>query len=129
MPPPAQMRLRITRQLHECIDGIQLRAFRPGFVYEVGTLMGSYLLVVGAAEPMADDTPYMKLPPEKRLFHPNRVLPPDGRGAPQRARPFNEDLATAADRPTRRRKRRLRFFSGSPSLLLTFRHGPIAVAF
>jgi hypothetical protein len=99
------MRLRITRQLHECIDGIQLRAFRLGLVYEVGTLIGSYLLAMGAAEPVSDDTPYMTLPPEKHLFHPIKVLPPDAGRAPRTER-FNDVLTTAADRPTRKRKRR-----------------------
>jgi len=64
------MRLRITRQLHESIDGIQLAAFRPGYVYDVGTTVGNYLLAIRAAEPVADDHPYLVLPPEKHLFYP-----------------------------------------------------------
>jgi hypothetical protein len=64
------MRLRITRQLHESIDGIQLSAFRPGYVYNVGTTVGNYLLAVRAAEPVADDHPFLVLPPERLLFYP-----------------------------------------------------------
>ena len=64
------MRLRITRHVLESIDGIQLSAFRPGYVYEVGTIVGNYLLAVRAAEPVADDHPYLILPPERHLFYP-----------------------------------------------------------
>src|SRR5678815_4623879 len=70
MPPPAHMRLRITRQLCESIDGIQFSAFRAGYVYEVGTTVGNYLLADGAAEPADDDEPSIVLPPDKQLFHP-----------------------------------------------------------
>jgi hypothetical protein len=64
------MRLRITRQLRESIDGIQFSAFRMGYVYEVGTTIANYLLATGAAEPVEDDEPYLILPPEKHLFYP-----------------------------------------------------------
>jgi len=64
------MRLRITRQLRESIDGIQFSAFRSGYVYEVGTTIANYLLASGAAEPVEDDEPYLILPPEKHLFYP-----------------------------------------------------------
>lgn len=70
MPPPAHMRLRITRQLYESIDGIQFSVFRCGYVYEVGTTIASYLLAVGAAEPVESDAPYVILPPERQFFHP-----------------------------------------------------------
>ena len=101
MPPPAQMRLRITRQLRESIDGIQFSAFRPGYVYEVGTTTGNYLLASGAAEPAEDDEPYLILPPEKHLFYPTptrRVAPG---GVPERP-----PVAIAADRQPRRRAQR-----------------------
>src|ERR1700756_2390364 len=104
MPPPAQMRLRITRQLCESIDGIQLSTFRCGYVYDVGTTIGNYLLAIGAAEVVADDHPYIVLPPEMHLFYP---APPMERTAelpkPQREwRSSEEHLAVAADRPARR---------------------------
>ena len=95
MPPPAQMRLRITRQLHDSIDGIQLSVFRPGYVYQVGTTIANYLLAVRAAEPVADDHPYLVLPPGPT------------RGVPQFRKPVRPVLvlprAVAADRTPRRR--------------------------
>ena len=49
------MRLRITRALSGSIDGIQLSHFVVGEVYDVGTSVGSFLLSVGAAEPVSDE--------------------------------------------------------------------------
>lgn len=96
------MRLRITRQLSESIDGIQMSAFRRGYVYDVGTTIGSYLLAVGAAEPVTDDHPYIVLPPEKQLFYPGPAV-----AAPAKHRhPSRPRLAVAADRPPRRRPSR-----------------------
>jgi hypothetical protein len=103
MPPPAQMRLRITRQLRESIDGIQFSSFRPGYVYRVGTTIANYLLASRAAEPVGDDEPYLTLPPEKLLFYP----------APARSSAFQRKSerqpvvippAMAADRPARRKR-------------------------
>ena len=51
------MRVRITRRLNGSIDGIQLRHFDPGVIYEVGTVVASYLLANGDAVPVPDDTP------------------------------------------------------------------------
>jgi hypothetical protein len=48
------VRLRITRALSGSIDGIHLSQFVVGGVYEVGTSVGSFLLSVGAAEPVLD---------------------------------------------------------------------------
>ena len=44
--------------------------FRPGAVYEVGSTLGSYLLAVGAAEPVEDDTPAATTSPERQFFGP-----------------------------------------------------------
>ena len=109
MPPPAQMRLRITRQLRESIDGIQFPAFRPGYVYEVGTTIANYLLASGAAEPVADDHPYLILPPEKHLFYPA----PSVSAPPNPPRPVvGWAPAIAADRPPRRRARQVGLNAG-----------------
>ena len=62
------MRLRITEPLSGSIDGIQLDRFAVGQVYEVGNTLGSYLLAIGAAEPVADDTPAVVLPPDQVMF-------------------------------------------------------------
>jgi hypothetical protein len=105
MPPPAQMRLRITRQLCESIDGIQFSGFRPGYVYEVGTTTGNYLLASGAAEPAEDDEPYLILPPEKHLFYPTPTRRAAPGGVPERP-PVAIAPAIAADREPRRRAQR-----------------------
>jgi hypothetical protein len=60
------MRLRIILPLDGCIDGIHLDVFEPGYVYEVGTLLGCYLLATHAAVP-ADDEP-ASLPLRNLLF-------------------------------------------------------------
>jgi hypothetical protein len=62
------MRILITRQLHENIDGIQLSALRPHYVYSVGSTIGNYLLAVGAGKPVAEDEPYIVRSREKQLF-------------------------------------------------------------
>src|SRR6185503_304317 len=107
MPPPAQMRLRITRQLRESIDGIQFSAFRPGYVYEVGTTIANYLLASGAAEPVEDDEPYLILPPEKHLFYPVPNRSAVAHREPERL-PAVMARAIAADRPPRGRAQRNR---------------------
>ena len=48
------MRLRITRQPSGSIDGIQLRDFVVGSIYEVGTTLGCFLLAEGLAEPATE---------------------------------------------------------------------------
>jgi hypothetical protein len=60
------VRLRIILPLDGCIDGISLDVFEPGYVYEVGTLLGCYLLAINAAVP-ADGEP-VSLPPRNLLF-------------------------------------------------------------
>ena len=56
------MRLRITRAINGSIDGIQLDHFEAGQLYEVGTAIGSYLLAVGAAEPVVEEGPTLVIP-------------------------------------------------------------------
>lgn len=58
----SHVRLKITRRLSGSIDGLQLSRFAPGEVYDVGTSLGSYLLAVGAAEPVLDETPARIVP-------------------------------------------------------------------
>lgn len=99
MFPAAQMRLRITRQLYESIDGIQFSAFRCGHVYQVGPTIANYLLAVGAAEPAADDETGVSDASEEKLVYPHSN--PDARS---RIAAFATDRATAADRPQRNRR-------------------------
>src|SRR5258705_13975986 len=79
----AEVRLRITQTLDGSIDGIHLDRFRRGHVYEVRTLLACYLLAVGAAEPVSDDTPAEILPPEKQMFAPSADEPAQNRGFPK----------------------------------------------
>jgi hypothetical protein len=105
------MRLRITRQLRESIDGIQFSAFRPGYVYEVGTTIANYLLASGAAEPVSEGHPYLILPPEKHLFYPVPTVP-----RPKAVRPpVVIGAAIAADRSPRRRAQRSKRLSAGNS--------------
>src|ERR1044071_10242815 len=69
---PSPMRVRITRPLSGSIDGIQLDRFIAGFVYDVGTGLGSYLLSERWAEPVLDDTPALVVPLHAPMFHPHQ---------------------------------------------------------
>ena len=103
MSPSSLMRLLITRQLSESIDGIQFSTFRPGYVYQLGPSVGNYLFAVGAAEPAADDQPYIVLSPEKQLFLPR---PSPAPRLPKREPPSHHDeRAVTADWAPRRPKR------------------------
>lgn len=62
------MRLRVTEKLTGSIDGIRLDRFSPGYVYDVGPSLASYLFALGAAVPVADDAPALILPLDQRMF-------------------------------------------------------------
>lgn len=51
------MRIRITERLTGRIDGIQLDRFRVGETYDMGTTLASYLMAVGSAVPVMDESP------------------------------------------------------------------------
>jgi hypothetical protein len=53
-PGRFKVRVKITRQLHGSIDGIQLTHFVKGRVYEVSPTFGAYLLTERAAEAVFD---------------------------------------------------------------------------
>ena len=64
------VRVRITRRLTGNIDGISLRRFEAGEVYDVGTSVGNYLMACGHAIPVVDEQPTMaaaELPRLKQL--------------------------------------------------------------
>jgi len=86
------MRVRITRALSGSIDGIQSDRFIPGFVYDVGTAIGSYLLSERWAEPVQDDSPALVVPLHAPMFHPKHMV-----AFPK---------AEAADTPPRRKRTR-----------------------
>jgi hypothetical protein len=91
------LRLLVTQRLSGSIDGIRLDRFRPGSVYEVGTTVGAYLLAVGAAEPVEEDTPAEAPSPEHQLFGP--VVEGHAYTLPQLVRD------KAADRPRKKSKK------------------------
>ena len=102
------MRLLITRQLQESIDGIPLSAFRPGYVYQVGPTIGNYLLAVGAAKPAADDDPYIVLSPEKQLFLPSPSRAPRSSSKSKPSHDYERAIAADwAPRPKRLGRLRL----------------------
>ena len=102
------VRLRITRRLTENIDGIKLDHLEPHYVYEVGVLVGCYLLAVGAAEPVDDDGPALVLPIKQQLFGP----PPFPRET-RRGTSSSVATAQAADKPRPAWKARAKNRQGS----------------
>ena len=82
------MRLKITRRLTGSIDGLHLAHVEPGETYDVGTSLGSYLLALGAAEPLIDETTA-------------RILPMRTAGTKKSS--HRDTPAKAADRSSRRR--------------------------
>jgi hypothetical protein len=96
------VRLRITRQPAGCIDGIRLDNFVVGSTYDVGTMLGCYLLAEGLAAPVADDAPALVAPIARTRF---KVIPLEVEGeairmrAPRWAEPVRSE---AADRSPRR---------------------------
>lgn len=83
------MRVRITRVLSGSIDGIQLERFAPGFVYDVGTSIGSYLMSERWAEPVADESPALVVPLHAPAFQTGHTL----------AKVVTFPVAEAEDRP------------------------------
>ena len=59
---PDIVRVRIIRRLTGSVDGIELKPFQPGVVYDVSTALGCYLLCVRVAEPAPDDNPAFATP-------------------------------------------------------------------
>ena len=56
------MRVRITQHLTGSIDGIQLRRFRLGEVYDMGPSLANYLMAMGYALPVVDERPALITP-------------------------------------------------------------------
>jgi hypothetical protein len=106
------VRLRITRQPSGSVDGIRLDDFIVGFVYDIGTILGSYLLAQGLAEPADDDATGL-VPPlcEIRFWVIKPSTDRDARTSSDEATPSSsivEPLSDAADRssPESRKSRR-----------------------
>lgn len=79
---------------------MHLNRFLVGQVYDVGTSLGSYLLAMGAAEPLTDDSAPVVQLPEKGSE--STVTQP--RAAETRRRPVFP-RAVAADTRARKKKR------------------------
>ena len=56
------MRIRIIRAPAGQIDGIQLTRFETGEIYDVNMSIGTYLMVGGYAEAVADTSPARVVP-------------------------------------------------------------------
>jgi hypothetical protein len=105
------VRLRITRQPTGSVDGIRLDDFILGFVYDMGTTLGSYLLAQGLAEPADDDATGL-VPPLSDIRFSVITSSSDGDrpspdGEPLADPSAQEPLSEAADRqrPVSRKRR------------------------
>ena len=101
------MRIRVlnTRTVPE-VDGIDLRRFRVGLTYEIGTNLAALFLAEGWAEPVADDAPALLVPFSENDPFMTRVVDPQ---APTNLRRETyathiDDIAIAADRSRGNRK-------------------------
>ena|SRR5438874_13325289 len=101
------MRIRVIQKPTQAsIDGISLEQFQPGLEYDVGNLIGAFLLAEGWAEPVPSDAPAVLIPFSESTQDPTKDLP----GPPNLVREifpsyYDAPAALAADR---RRKRRAR---------------------
>ena len=94
------MRIRIIqRPTVEFIDGVRLDQFRPGHVYQLGSLMAGVFLAEGWAEPVEDQEPGRQDAPAIPPNLTREFFPPYYDGSPS---------ALAAEQASRRRARRRR---------------------
>ena len=88
------------------LDGLDLRHFAPGTIYDVGTALGAVMLAEGWAAPVPDDssavTPFSDHDPYVTRVMRNN--PPNLRR--EAHPPYLDDVVLAADLERRRRKRR-----------------------
>jgi hypothetical protein len=103
------MRIRIVRTpTLQYLDGIDLRRFEPGQIYEVGNTLGAVMLAEEWAAPVADDRPALLIPFGDDDPYIPRVM--DRRQPPNLVREIHppyldESPALAADFERRRRPR------------------------
>lgn len=71
------MRIRITRQPTGSVDGIELTKFLEGLTYEVGTILGSYLLAQQWAEPADESEPAAILQLNRTIRRPSVLVVED----------------------------------------------------
>jgi len=56
------MRVRITRRPEGEIDGVPLKKFAPGTIYDMHASLATYLMVMGCAQAVADYQPARIVP-------------------------------------------------------------------
>jgi hypothetical protein len=66
------MRLRVLRPLSGSVDGIDLTQFKAGSVYSFSTAIASFLLAIGAAEPVVTTAPSDSKPRSQELWNDRR---------------------------------------------------------
>jgi hypothetical protein len=96
------------------IDGIRLDIYQPGYRYEVGNIVGAFLLAEGFAKPVTDEHVAMDVPARDfdtpRLIIERRPPAPKTHRPPQLVRdrtpPAWEQFGVAADFERRTRRRR-----------------------
>ena len=71
------MRVRITRTLTGEVDGINLTKYVEGLSYDVGTMLGSYLLAQGWAQPVTGQDPAVIFPLNRTIHHPGVLIVED----------------------------------------------------
>ena len=67
------MRIRIVQRPHGEVDGVALDRFEPGVVYDVNVSIGTYLMVGGYAQAVADTSPARVVPVTATAEIRNRV--------------------------------------------------------
>ena len=101
------MRIKVLQKPTVCVvDGIDLRHFEPGRIYEVGTALGGLMLAERWAEPIHLDTTPAAPPGEDdsvRTPAIDRSTPPNL--IKETHPPRTDEMATAADIERRRRPR------------------------
>jgi hypothetical protein len=67
------MRIRIVRRPHGEVDGVALGRFELGVIYDVNVSIGTYLMVGGYAQAVADTSPARVIPVNATTDIRNRV--------------------------------------------------------
>lgn len=71
------VRVRITTTLRGSVDGIDLSKFLEGLTYDVGTMLGNYLLAQGWAVPTLTEDPTAIIPSHRTIQRPGILIVED----------------------------------------------------
>ena len=101
------MRIRVLqRPTAASVDGLRLDRFEPGFLYDVGTSLGCFLLAEGWAEPVVIEEPALLVPMSETTSSADATIGPPVRNLLRDiCPPYVDDFATAADIGRRKRRR------------------------